>query len=227
MSSIFFRVDLVLGSYRHGVSTVIPRVTKVAWHLKKDEIQHTDPSETKTQFLYHISQSEYRKEWGDRYEQPSFFARLKALLSRVVPKVGPFSSLAFHPPIPATEQLYMKSFNQTVGTFRALLADQREGYLHLRDRNLDTGSTTLAATYRLTDKTYAKLVYKVSGQPVSQDLRNDILAYYADLSRPFDSKRNPKQWKKLVKEVDGFKSSATMQGSHPPAVFEPAVATCP
>ena len=34
MSSVFVRVDLSIGSYRHAVSTVIPRMTKVAWHLK-------------------------------------------------------------------------------------------------------------------------------------------------------------------------------------------------
>jgi hypothetical protein len=31
MSSIFVRVDLAIGSYRHAVSTVIPRTTWVAW----------------------------------------------------------------------------------------------------------------------------------------------------------------------------------------------------
>ena len=60
MSNIFFRVDLSLQSYRYGVSKVIPRMTKVAWHLKKSEIRHSDPSETKSQFLYHLSESEYR-----------------------------------------------------------------------------------------------------------------------------------------------------------------------
>ena len=44
MSTVFGRVNLTLGSYRHAVSTVIPRTTKVAWHLKKKELkqsQHT------------------------------------------------------------------------------------------------------------------------------------------------------------------------------------------
>jgi hypothetical protein len=227
LSSVFFRVDLALGSYRHGVSSVIPSMTKVAWHLKKDEIRHSEPNETKSQFLYHVSQTEYRKEWGNVYEQPGFFTRLKALVLRVMPKVGPLSSLAFHPPTSATEQLYMGSFNQTVDTFRALLASEREGHLQLLDRNLDTGSRTLAATYRLTDKTYAKLVDKTSGRRVPLGLRDDILAYYADLERPFETKRNAKQWKKLLKEVDGFKSSATLQVSRPSRVFDPAVVTCP
>jgi hypothetical protein len=36
MSSIFGSVELAIGSYRHSVATVIPRTTKVAWHLKKN-----------------------------------------------------------------------------------------------------------------------------------------------------------------------------------------------
>ena len=78
MSSVFFRVDLAVGSYRHAVSTVIPRTTKVAWHLKRREIQHSDPSETKTKFVYNISNSGYRKEWGDVYEKPDFFDRMNS-----------------------------------------------------------------------------------------------------------------------------------------------------
>src|SRR5580658_4939556 len=70
MSSIFFSVDLSIGSYRHAVSTVIPRMTKVAWHLKKDEIRNSHPSETKTEFIYHISRSGYRQQWGHVYEKP-------------------------------------------------------------------------------------------------------------------------------------------------------------
>ena len=85
MSSVFFRVDLAIGSYRHAVSTVIPRTTKVAWHLKRREIQHGDPSETKTKFVYNISNSGYRKEWGDVYEKPDFFARFDAIPERAVP----------------------------------------------------------------------------------------------------------------------------------------------
>ena len=126
MSSVFFRVDLSISSYRHAVSTVIPRTTKVAWHLKRREIQHSDPSETKTKFTYNISNSGYRKEWGDVYEKPGFFARLKAFIVRAVPKIGPLSALAFHPPPPAAEQIYMHSFNETLDDYRVLLLAQGE-----------------------------------------------------------------------------------------------------
>src|ERR1700739_3962471 len=150
MSSVFFGVDLAVGSYRHAVSTVIPRTTKVAWHLKRREIQHSDPSEKKTKFIYNISNSGYRKEWDDVYEKLAFMARLKAFLSHLVPKIGPFSALAFHPPTPAVEQIYMHSFNETLDHYRLLLVAAQEGRMQLSNENLDTGGLTEPAGYRLT-----------------------------------------------------------------------------
>jgi hypothetical protein len=206
MSSVLGSVDLALGTYRHAVSTVIPRMTKVAWHLKKDEIQHSDPSETKAKYIYNISNSGYRKDWGDIYEKPNFAARLKAFFLRLMPKVGPFSSLAFHPPTPEVEHLYMNSFNETLDRYRALLLAQQEDHLQLPNDNLDTGSITGAADYRLTDETYAKLLQKTSGKPVSSALRQDFLSYYADLEKQYATKRNAKAWQQLVKELDALKS---------------------
>jgi hypothetical protein len=214
MSNVFFRVDLAIGSYRHAVSTVIPRMTKVAWHLKRDEIQNSYPSETKKEFIYNISNSGYRKEWGHVYEKPGFFARLKAFFLRVVPKVGPFSGLAFHPPTPAVEQLYMNSFNETLDHYRALPA-QQEHRLQLPNDNLDTGAVTGAAAYRLTDETYAKLLDKTSSKPVPGALRRDLLSYYADLEKPFATKHNSKAWHKLIKELDTLKSTPVVGISLP------------
>jgi len=216
MSSVFSSVDLAIGSYRHAVSTVIPRMTKVAWHLERDEITNSHPSETKKEFIYNISRSEYRKEWGHIYEKPGFFARLKAFFLRVVPKVGPFSGLAFHPPTPAVEQLYMNSFNETLARYRALLLAQQEHRLQLPNDNLDTGAATRAATYRLADESYAKLLDKTSGKPVSEALRENLLSYYADLEEPFATKRNSKAWHELIKELDTLKSMSVV-GMSPPA----------
>jgi hypothetical protein len=215
MSSVFFRVDLSIGSYRHAISTVIPRMTKVAWHLKRDEIQNSHPSETKKEFIYNISRSGYRKEWGHVYEEPGFFARLKALFLRVVPKIGPFSGFAFHPPTLAVEQLYMRSVNETLDQYRALLLAQREDRLQLSNENLDTGAVTGAATYRLADETYAKLLNKTSGKAVSDALRRDLLSYYADLEKPFATKRNSRAWRELIKELDTLKSTPVLGISLP------------
>jgi Zinc dependent phospholipase C len=209
MSTVFLRVDLAIGSYRHAVSTVIPRTTKVAWHLKRREIQNSDPSETKTKFIYNISNSGYRKEWGGDYEKPSIFARFKAFLSYLVPKIGPFSTFAFHPPTPAVEQMYMHSFNESLDHYRSLLLAQGEGRLQLPNDNLDTGGLTGPAVYRLTDETYANLLGMTSGKPISDDLRRDLLAYYADVERGFATKKDPEAWQKVLSELDGLKAMPT------------------
>jgi hypothetical protein len=201
MSSIFFSVDLAIGSYRHAVSTVIPRTTKVAWHLKRDEIQHSDLSETKTKFIYNISNSGYRKDWGDVYEKPGFFARFKAFIVRLLPKIGPFSALAFHPPPPAIEQIYMHSFNETLDHYRALLLAEQKDELQLPNENLDTGEVTEPADYRLADETYAKLLDKTNGKPVSDTLRLNILAYYADPDQAFATKKSREAWQKVLDEL--------------------------
>jgi hypothetical protein len=215
MSSVFASVDLAIGSYRHAVSSVIPNMTKVAWHLKKDELKQSHSSETKSEFIYNVSGSAYRKDWGTIYEKPGFSSRLKALFLRIVPKVGPFSGLAFHPPTPAIEQMYMKSFNEALDHYRALLLAQQAGRLQLPDDNLDTGAVTAAATYRLTDDTYAKLLNKVSGKPVSDPLREDFLSYYADLEKPYATKRNSKAWHEVVEELDTLKSTPSALSSVP------------
>ena len=219
MSSVITREDLAFGCYRHAVFKVIPHMTKVAWHLKKDEIRNSDPSETKKKFTYNMSNSGYRKEWGRVYEKPGFFARFGAFFLRLLPKVGPFSGLAFHPPPPAVEQMYLNSVNEALDRYRGLLLAQNEGRLQLPNDNLDTGAITGSATYGLADRTYAELLNKTSGKPVSPALRADLLSYYADLDKPFATKQNPKAWQDLIKELDTLKSTpATDAPAHRPQV---------
>src|SRR5690242_11958703 len=196
MSSVVFRVDLAIGSDRHAVSTVIPRTTKVAWHLKRSEIQHSDPSETKTKFIYNISNSGYRKEWGGVYEKPGFFARLKALIVRLVPKIGPFSALAFHPPPPAVEHMYMHSFNETLDYYRVLLLAQEEGRLQLPNDNLDTAGVREPADYRLTDETYANLLDKTSRKPI----RTLCAVTFSPITRTSGRGSQPRRIRKLGKK---------------------------
>jgi hypothetical protein len=208
LSSVFSSVDLAIASYRHAISTVIPRMTKVAWHLKRDEIQHSDNSETKDKFIYHISNSEYQKEWGHIYETPGFWARLKASFLRLLPKVGPLSGLAFHPPTPKVEQLFMGSFNASLDRYRELLRAQDGNRLQLSNNNLDTGESTTAAEYRLTDETYADLLGRLSGRSISNSLRQNILSYYSNLEKPYVTKRNTEKWEKLLKRLDDLKSTS-------------------
>jgi len=208
MSSVFGSVDLAIGSYRHSVSSIIPRTTKVAWHLKKHEIQNADPSETRKKFVYNISSSGYRQDWGAIYEKPGFFARFKAFILRPIPKVGPLSALAFHPPTPAVEQMYMHSFNEALDHYKHLLLSQQEGRLQLPNDNFDTGEMTVPGAYRLTDKSYATLLGKVDGKHISGPLRQDILDFYADPEKPIATKKNPKEWQTLLQELETLRAGS-------------------
>jgi hypothetical protein len=207
LSSVFVSVDLAIGSYRHAVSSVIPRTTKVAWHMKRHEIQNSHPSEVRSQFVYNVSHSEYRKDWGNIYEKPGTSARIKAYFLRLMPKVGPFSALAFHPPTPAVEQLYMHSFNETLKHYQGMLVAQKEGRLQLRNDNFDTGELTEPTSYPFTDRAYAELIERVSGKPISDALRCDILAFYGDLGAPYATKKDPRAWQHVLDELSRLKAS--------------------
>jgi hypothetical protein len=131
MASVFISMDLAIGSYRHAVSTVIPRTTKVAWHLKMREIQNGDPSENKIH-LQHIKL--WVPQWGGDYEKPGFSARFKAFLSHLMPKIGPFNTLAFHPPTPAVEQIYIAQFQRKSGPLPIVAPCARGGRTALAQR---------------------------------------------------------------------------------------------
>jgi hypothetical protein len=124
----------------------------------------------------------------------------------LVPKIGPLSSLAIHPPTPAVKQIYMRSFNETLEHHRLLLVAQQEGKLQLPDENLATGGLSGPAVYGLSDETYANLLSRTSGKPISDALRRDVLTYYADLEKGFATKKDPQAWKKVLSELDTLKS---------------------
>ena len=109
----------------------------------------------------------------------------------------------------------MNSFNETLDHYRVLLLAHQEHRLQLPNDNLDTGAITGAATYRLADETYAKLLDKTSGKHVSNALRTDLLSYYADLGKPFATKRNSKAWHELIEELDTLKSTPVVGMSLP------------
>ncbi len=100
----------------------------------------------------------------------------------------------------------MRSFNETLDHYRLLLLAQQEGRLQLPNNNLDTGGLSGPAVYRLSDKTYANLLGRTSGKPISDALRRDILGYYADLEKGFATKKDPQAWEKVLTELDTLRS---------------------
>ena len=211
---LFGNFDDVIGSYRHTVSTVIPKATKVAWVLKKNDIQRDLPGITQRKFLYNLSKASYEKEWGTRYQRPGFGSTFLAFIIQLIPKIGPLKVLTFHTPTPETEKMFMASFNVALDEYRRLLADIGAGRLDLPNRNLDTGSMIQPGTYFMQDEAYARLLGNLEREQfkqISPALRLDILAYFGGLRLPTHSKRDKMEkirvdWNKVPQEVDELKA---------------------
>jgi len=205
---VFANFDLAIGSYRRTVSSILPAMTRVAWQIKKQEIRKDAPGITRKKFLYNLSRSTYEKNWGSTYPQPGRRSKVLAFLFRVVPRVGPFKALAFKRLTPATEKIFMASFNASIDRYRDLLAELKADRPQLPNQNFDTGELTRAGQYKLADAAYAKLLDKLADHyaDMSPELRGDILAFYHDLDAPISTKTSDKEWATVLKELDELKA---------------------
>jgi len=213
LKTLFPDYDRTIGTFRYSVSTLIPKMTVVAWQIKKDDLQKATPGLTRNKFIYNISRSSYEKDWKNHYQKPGFGTQLLTLLVRIIPKVGPFKALAFHAPTPATQTLFMASFNSTLASFKQMVADETAtGHVPLRDDNFDTGTITGPGEYPLADQTYAQLVDDLSENhyaELSPELKAVILAYYSDMNVPFATKKDKKKWAALVVKIGELKAAPT------------------
>ena len=222
LNSVFPDLDRAVGSYRYTVRSTIPKAVKVAWVLKKDEIQQGMPGVTRKKFLYNMSKASYRKQWGKNYESPGRGTRVLAHIIAVIPKIGPLKALSLRMPTPQAEAMFRDSFNKALDQYQHLLDDQKAGHLNLRDRNFDTGAPTKPGAYFMADRTYARLVDDLAKDHfkiLSFDVKSDILAYYKDPSAPIITKKDTKAWDKLNQELDELKSagpSESVESTVPP-----------
>jgi Zinc dependent phospholipase C len=214
LKDVLPHADLAIGSYRLSVSRMIPEMTRVALQTHKKDLMRETPDFAKQKFLFRLSRADYEKEWGKSYTKPGAGTRVISTLLRYVPKVGPFKALAFNNPTAQTEDLYFKSINTTVDQYRAFLEEVRTDSLVLPNRDFDSGNTTKAAEYSLTDDAYAKLLAQLSQRTfylTTPALRDDILHFYADLSAPIDTKKDKVGWQKVLVALDQLKLATPIQ----------------
>jgi Zinc dependent phospholipase C len=214
LDDVFTNFGLAIGTFRWTVSTTIPEMTKVAWESRYDEIAAQAPGTTRQQFLFSLSRAEYEQRWGTEYKRPNFWHRLCAALLRIVPKIGPFKTLAFKPLTPEAERLFVDSFTATVQRYRGFVAAALRNRLRLENRNFDTGRPVRAGDYRLADEAYARLLEKLADEDfkgVSPRLRGDILAFYSTPEPVPTSKGDRKQLQKIRADLDDLRRTGTQQ----------------
>jgi hypothetical protein len=203
--------EKALGSYRRSVSKLIPQATRIAWTLKKNEIQQDEPSVTKRKFLYNLSRASYEKNWGKDYQKPSFFERFIAFLYRILPKFGPLKVLQLRTPTPETERKFEASFNAALDRYKLALRDSREGKQpEVPNDNFDTGKPDPPGSYAMNDDVHAELVEalsKTNFSGMSPELRTELTQFYSDPNAPYATKRKPKEWAKLQVALQQLKAA--------------------
>ncbi len=204
--------DRVFGSYRHAVSNLIPRATRIAWNLKKDEIQKDEPGITKRKFLYNLRRSNYEKEWGKDYTRPKFSDKVLAFIYKILPKIGPLRVLQFKTPTPDTEHMFQKSFNDTLDQYRVLLKEEREtGRPSVTNDNFDVGEVSAPGQYHLCDTTHAKLLDKLAERKfvgLTPEIRAELLDFFRVPSTTFVTKKDRKLWAKVPSELEQLRNAS-------------------
>jgi Zinc dependent phospholipase C len=196
-------------SYRHDVSELLPKATRIAWSLKKDEILKDQPSITKKKFLYNLSRASYQKNWGNNYQEPTSGEKFLAFLARIVPKFGPLKVLQLKTPTPETERLFEASFNATLERYRALLAETGSSKPNLPNENFDTGEAMAPGKYRMCDETHAKLLNALAKQNfggASPEIRAELLKFFGQTDGPDAVKKKHKEWAKIQREIEQLKA---------------------
>jgi len=213
--------DKAIGSYRHDVSKLIPKATKIAWQVKQDDIKKDLPGITRDRFLYNLSRSSYEKRWGRTYRRPNAGEKVLAFLFRLIPKIGPLKILTFRTPTPEAEKMFQAGFNASLGRYRRLLTELRTGKVALPNYNFDVGTLTLLGHYHLSDDTYANLLHRLAAQNfagLTPDLRAEVERYYTGPASPNAPRQDGRRWERVHQELDRMKSVTAF----PPLLAEPS-----
>jgi hypothetical protein len=211
LKDVFGNLDLALGSFRYSVGSVIPGMTRVAWQLKKDQVVKEIPGITRQKFLYNLSRSSYEKEWGTEYHRPGLRTHLVTWVLTIIPKSGPFKSLAFKAPTPAVEKMFMASFNAAVDNYRMLLTNVGAGHLELANENFDVGQPLGAGKYMGANEAYDQLLEKLTDRKfaaVSPALRANVVDYYRERTAPVSpaTKKNAAAWAKVLVQLNALQA---------------------
>jgi hypothetical protein len=203
--------DKVLGSYRRAVSRLIPEATRVAWTLKKDEIEKDQPGVTKRKFLYNLKRASFEKQWGKDYQKPTPWERFLAFLYKILPKFGPLRVLQLRTPTPQTERMFEASFNAAVDRYQESLRQVDADRLQLANDNFDVGEITPPGVYGMNDDTHAKLLDRLAAQKfagTTPEIRAELLSFYGDPNAPYATKRKRKEWSKVEVQLQQLKTAA-------------------
>ncbi len=208
LNQVMTHEDLAIGTYRKTVSTLLPKMTQVAYADYGKQIQQTEPTYVPQHLIYRLSKADYKKDWDENYQRPGFGARLLGAFLRILPKIGPLKDLSLRMPDPGTQKQFLEGMDTVVDRYHKELDQlKREPpdapSLTLAQVDLDTGKPTAPGEYSLADQSYARYLHAAvehPDKPLPPEARADLLQYF-EHATPGTLKLKKGQWKQLPADL--------------------------
>ena len=212
-----------LFGYRYAVRTLLPRVAYAEDMLHRGHMPPDTPSAEVDAFNREIAGLSAANHW-DSYHRHGLRigTHLLAGLIVILPKVGVLSVLSIRGPSVTSEQDYVSSLLRTVSVLRTTLASatRSDGLPNL---DLDTGNPVYPGTYSLEDYTYVDLLHRMTrdpSQPIPFGIKQDLLAYFGDLSKVKYIATQPKMLTQVNADLPVLQTIST-RAAYPDTAFLP------
>ena len=232
-----FNID----TYRMATRKLIPRAAYALTLIHRDQEPPEPDNDDTKQITIEAANASKLSGWDAYRRKAGFETHFIAFLIRIAPKFGPLALLAIKGPTTTAEADYLHSLvsstsiirnrltlltpianrvappaGVTIAAMPAMAEDPRRPFIN---RDLDTGQSVKPGGYSLTDKTYAKLLARLTEDPkqsIPPGIKQDILAYYSDPNAPIITKKDPRAWSAVQ---DQLKVLASMPTSNEPAPY--------
>jgi hypothetical protein len=211
-----------LRGYRFAVRSFLPRIAYAETLLHRNRMPPDVPSPSLDQFTQEVAALSARDNWPAYRHHAGIGTHLLAGLIVVLPKFGPFSGLAIRVPTPESELDYVNSVMHTTNLLRQTLADADHSG-GIANKDLDTGDLVYPGTYPLEDHAYADLLHQMTLNPASPipfDIKRDLLAYFADLSKVRYIQNKPKMLAQVQADLPVLRTISTKAAYPESAFFE-------
>jgi hypothetical protein len=199
--------------YRNAVRNFLPNIARAETILHKKSFPADTPSPDLDDLTKDLLQASTDNNWEAYRKTPGFTSHLYAGFIYILPKVGTLKMLAIKGPTEQTEDLYIKSMNRSIKSMRFVLTNFDRIERYLPNRDLDTGFVVKPGGYPLADRTYATLLAMITKNPdkvVPNQLKHDLIAYYADPQAPIITKKDPAKWAQVQENLKTLETMKTI-----------------
>jgi hypothetical protein len=202
-----------LSVYRRSVRHFLPNIAEAEAILHRKSFPNDTPGDDFDQLRTELLRIAQDSNWKQYAKPPGFGSHLYAGFIFILPKFGPLSLLAIKGPTAYTEDLYIHSLSRSLRAMRLILANFDSIDTYIANRDLDTGQVVKPGAYPLADKTYERLLAKLTEYPtlrIPAQLKHDVENYYADPQAPIVTKKDGEKWRAVEANLKTLAAMSTI-----------------